>query len=174
VGIYSDPKHVLPTLANGEVRQEFFYCLYCSTVDRPADAEQRISEVRWVHGIRGSQYTMDTVTANRIDDYLARKMTRPWSSTRLIALGKVRDLLRTTLEQACGSPWRIISLLRFVRADRSFISEMRSCTAPCYAGRRRGPCPVGQSIIERLNWGRNQSARRASAKLALFSFDDSP
>ena len=72
VGIYSDPRHVIPYASNGEARQEFSIVLTARAVSgRPAPSGES-SEVHWVPVSEVHRYTMDRSMRIRINGFLAR------------------------------------------------------------------------------------------------------
>ncbi len=73
VGIYSDPKHVLLYMSNGEVRQEFSIVLTARPLSGQPTPSSETSEVRWVLLSEVLEYTMDRSMRMRISDYFAHK-----------------------------------------------------------------------------------------------------
>jgi 8-oxo-dGTP pyrophosphatase MutT (NUDIX family) len=72
VGIYSDPKHVILYISNGEVRQEFSIVLTAQPLSGRPTPSSESSEVRWVPASELPGYTMDRSMRIRINDFLSR------------------------------------------------------------------------------------------------------
>jgi hypothetical protein len=71
VGIYSDPRHVILYISNGEVRQEFSIVLRVrSLVGQPTPSSES-SEVRWILASEVLGYATDRSMRIRIGDFLA-------------------------------------------------------------------------------------------------------
>jgi hypothetical protein len=73
VGIYSDPRHVILSTSNGEVRQEFSIVLTARALSGQPTPSSESSEVRWVPSAEAVGYTMDRSMRIRINDFLARR-----------------------------------------------------------------------------------------------------
>jgi len=71
-GIYSDPKHVILYMSNGECRQEFSIVLTARPLAGQPTPSSESSEVGWVPPAEIPRYTMDRSMRIRINDYLAR------------------------------------------------------------------------------------------------------
>ena len=72
VGIYSDPKHVILYISNGEVRQEFSIVLTARPLRGQPTPSNESSQVRWVPASELPGYPMDRSMRIRINDFLAR------------------------------------------------------------------------------------------------------
>ena len=70
VGIYSDPRHVIFSTSNGEVRQEFSIVLTARATGGEPTRSEESSEVRWVPRKDLSGYSMDRSMRLRIGHYL--------------------------------------------------------------------------------------------------------
>ena len=71
VGIYTDPKHVILYISNGEARQEFSILLTGAAIGGEPTPSSESSEVRWVPREDVAGYQMDRSMRMRIGHYLA-------------------------------------------------------------------------------------------------------
>jgi hypothetical protein len=70
VGIYSDPRHWILYISNGEVRQELSIVLTARPVSGTPAPSDESSEVRWATATDLPGYTLDRSMRIRINDYL--------------------------------------------------------------------------------------------------------
>jgi 8-oxo-dGTP pyrophosphatase MutT (NUDIX family) len=70
VGTYTDPKHVILYISNGEARQEFSIVLTAHAVSGEPTPSSESTEVRWVPRDKVEAMSMDRSMALRIGHYL--------------------------------------------------------------------------------------------------------
>lgn len=69
-GIYTDPKHIIYYISDGEARQEFSIVLTARASGGSPETSEESSEVRWIPKDELASYQMDRSMRLRVDHYL--------------------------------------------------------------------------------------------------------
>jgi 8-oxo-dGTP pyrophosphatase MutT (NUDIX family) len=78
VGIYTDPKHIILYISNGEARQEFSIVLTATATGGQPTPSDESTEVRWVARDDLAGYQMDRSMRLRLEHYLAGRSRSPY------------------------------------------------------------------------------------------------